>query len=196
MKTRCVSAGFCACFALAVALSGVARADADDVVTGPRVSPATGQARIAGTTLRLEQAFSEQFVKGQIDRDALAPLVSDVVQAMPEETRPKVQSHVEEVLAAGQALAGRMTPEERARVAAPPAASEMGKARIGVITAWGWPSQAGWGGLGAFGFPGMYGNCIPYSNGYAYPIYGGGWNNIVTGFTSASYSSYSCGWYW
>jgi hypothetical protein len=188
MKTRCLSAGFSAAFAVAVALSGSARADIDDGASGARVSAESGQARIADTTLRLERAFSDQFVKGHIDRDALAPLIGDVVQAMPEAARPRVQAHVEEVLTAGQALAYRMTPEQRARVAAPPAASETRKAQIGVMTAWGWPSEAGWGGLGAFGFPGMYGNCIPYNNGYAYPTWGG--------YTAGSYSSYSCGWYW
>jgi hypothetical protein len=129
-------------------------------------SPGAGQARIADTTLKLEKAFNDQFVKGQIDRSALAAPIADVIQAMPEEARPKVQAHLDEILKAADTLAPKMSPEERAQAVQPPAEEHVGKTQQAQIAAWGWPGYGGWGGYGAFGFPGMYGYGTGYGTGY------------------------------
>src|SRR6516165_9336354 len=68
-----------------------------------RVSPA--QQRLADATLKLENAFNEQFVAGKIDRSALAGPIDDVLQATPEAARPQVSAHIDHVLAAGASLA-------------------------------------------------------------------------------------------
>jgi hypothetical protein len=146
MKTSCISVAL-----LAVMLGGAAAANA------ATAEQSGGQARIAETTLKLESAFSEQFAKGQIDRAALAPLVNDVVQAMPEGARPRVQAHIEQVLQGGEKLAPAWTPQERAQAVAVPDRDTMTPLQIGLGTSWGWPGAVGWGGLGAFGFPGMWG---------------------------------------
>ena len=62
------------------------------------------QARLAEVTLKLEKAFDDQFVRGAIDRDALSGPIGDVLQAMPEAARPRVQVHIAEVLRAGERL--------------------------------------------------------------------------------------------
>jgi hypothetical protein len=112
-----------------------------------RVSPA--QQRLADATLKLENAFNDQFVAGKIDRSALP--IDEVIQAMPEEARPQMSAHIDQVVAAGANLTARMTPEQRtAAVAAPPAES-LGKTQQAQLAGWG--CTAGWGGIGAFGFP-------------------------------------------
>jgi hypothetical protein len=120
-------------------------------------APSAEQVRLANTTQNLEQAFNEQFVKGSIDRAALAGPIEEVVQAMPQPARPKVQTHIDQVLQTAEKLVGQMNPEERAQAAAPVAAEKIGATSQAQIAAWGWPGGLGWGGLGAFGFPGMYG---------------------------------------
>jgi hypothetical protein len=204
---------------LALALCCSARADAspsDAEGSGSPTVQASGQAQIAATTLRLEKAFSDQFVKGQIDPEALAPLVDDVVQAMPEAVRPTVEAHIAQVLEAGQRLALQMTPEQRVQVAVPPARNEAGDVPIAVVNPLGIPigqDAFGWGGLGGFGYPGVgvgypgvgvgypgvgvgypgvAGNCIPYNTGYAYPYQGLGWNGYTSGYSAGNYSSLSC----
>jgi hypothetical protein len=191
MKTRCVSVVISSGLATGIALGFATQASAGE---GLPQAP-EGQARIAETTSKLENAFSKQFLQGQIDRTKLTGLVDEAVQAMPEAARPKTQQHIDMILDAGEKLASRMTPEERARAAAPP--EYVGRVLTGLIDAWGWPAgTAGWGGLGAFGFPGMYygsGGCTPgygavspwgysygsecaYSSGYGYGgLGGGGW---------------------
>jgi hypothetical protein len=119
-------------------------------------SSSSAQARIADTTLKLEKAFNDQFLQGKIDRTALSGPIQDVVQAMPEEARPKVQAHIEQILQAGDTLASKMTPEERAQATQPAAKEHVGTTEQAQIAAWGWPGLAGWGGFGAFGFPGMF----------------------------------------
>jgi hypothetical protein len=173
MKTSRVSVALSGA-ALAVVLGGSAGAKAE-------TSPPSGQARIAETTQKLESAFSEQFVKGQIDRAALAPLAADVVRAMPEAARPQVQAHIDLVLQGGEKLASQLSQAERAQAAAAPAAEKVGPVQVGIVTAWGWPGYAGFGGMGAFGFPGMY--------------YGAG---MGCGFTGAAcgLGLGTMGWYW
>jgi hypothetical protein len=122
-----------------------------------QASPATGQQKVAETTMNLENAFAEQFVRGQIDRDALSPAIDEVIAAMPETARPKVQEHIDHVLQVGAQLASQMTPEQRAEAATPPSAEKIGKTEQAQLAAWGWPGFAGWGGIGAFGFPGAFG---------------------------------------
>jgi hypothetical protein len=147
-----------------------------------------GQGRIAETTLKLEKAFGDQFAQGKIDRNALAGSIHDVVQAMPEAARPKVQSHIDQVIQAGEEALPKMTPEQRAEVATPPSAEKVGTTQQAWASAWGWPAYAGWGGLGAFGFPGMYSGTGLYGAGLGYGLgYGTGlgWGGLGT-----------TGWFW
>jgi hypothetical protein len=115
------------------------------------------QARLARVTLNLERAFDYQFVRGAIDEVALSSAIDDVLDAMPEAARPRVQVHIEAVLRAGERLVSETTPAERAQATASPALESLDKTQQAQIKAWGWPGAAGWsGGLGAFGFPLMY----------------------------------------
>ncbi len=143
-----------------------------------RVSPA--QQRLADASLKLENAFNDQFVAGKIDREALAGPIDDVLQAVPEGVRPHVSAHIDQVLAGGASLAARMTPEQRtAAVAAPPAES-VGKTQQAQLVAFGYPGAIGWGGYGAFGFPGYAGF------GYGGYGWGGGFaRGFSTGFGGA-----------
>ncbi len=136
---------------------------------GSGVESSPEQARLAGATLKLENAFNTQFVRGAIDRTALSGPIQEVLEAMPESARPKVQLHITQVLQGAEKLASEMTPSERAQATASPALETIGKTRQAQIAAWGWPGAAGWGGLGAFGFPGMYGYGTGYgvSSGYS-----------------------------
>ncbi len=185
MKTSCVSVGF-AGLSLAVALGFSAPAAASPSTENG--SKADGQARIAETTQKLEQAFDEQFVKGQIDAAALAPLADDVINAMPEAARPRVQAHIQQVLEGGQKLASQLSSDQRAQMAAPTDSSKLTPTQIAYIGAWGWPSYGGWGngwgtgwgGYGAFGWPSMY-----------YGSTGCGFSAFSCGYGLGSY-----GWYW
>jgi hypothetical protein len=153
--------------------------------TVAQVSPATGQQKVAEATLNLENAFAEQFVRGKIDRNALSPAIDEVVAAMPEAARPKVQEHIDSVLQLGERLASQMTPEQRAEAAAPPASEKVGKTEQAQVAAWGWPGFAGWGGIGAFGFPAMFG--VGWGTSAAW-----GWSS---GFATAC--GLGCGgWFW
>jgi hypothetical protein len=178
MTTKsCLAFAISAGVALGVAALGSdARADEGSASPGSstRDTPASGQQRVADATWMLESAFNDQFVRGTIDRDALAQPIHDVLEAMPEAARPKVQAHIETVLDTAEKLASQMTPEERAAAVLPPVAEKIGKTEQAQIYGWGWPSYGGWGGYGAFGFPGMYGLG-----------YGLGWGGLGLG-----------GWYW
>jgi hypothetical protein len=146
-----------------------------------QASPETGsQEQVAATTLRLEKAFADQFVRGTIDRDALTGPINDVLQAMPETARAGAQAHIDRVLATGEKLSAEMTPAQREEIATPPAPEQLGQAKQGLVGAWGWPGAVGFGGLGAFGFPaagfGAFG--VPAFGGW-----GGGWG---TGFSTGT----------
>jgi hypothetical protein len=164
-------------------------------VSASEGSPNDGQARIASATLKLEKAFDDQFVQGAIDRSALSGPIDDVLQAMPEAARPKVQDHIAQVLQAAEKLASEMTPAERAQATASPALETIGKAQQAQVTAWGWPAAGGWGGFGAFGFPSMfsYGNGIScnYSSQSV-----NGWGVGGGGCTPYGYGVGNGGWYW
>lgn len=136
------------------------------------------QARIAAATLKLEKAFDQQFLQGKIDRNAISGEINEVVQAMPEAERSGAQSHIEHVLQAGERLVSRMSPEQRADVAAP--VENVGKAQQAWISSWGWPGAMGWGGYGAFGWPGygtygLGGYGLGYGLGYGVGYGGMGW---------------------
>lgn len=171
MKRTCVLVALSAGVAVGLAFAPVARAEgsaqqADDPAQQQSASePAAneGQARIADATLRLEKAFGDQFVQGSIDRSALSEPIDAVVQAMPEAVRPKVQEHIDQVIQSAVRLASQMTPAERTAAATAPPLESLGKTQQAQIAGFGWPAAAGWGGLGAFGFPG-YGT--GYSTGY------------------------------
>jgi len=158
------------------------------------------QQRIAESTMKLEKAFAEQFVNGHIDRAALSGPIAEVVQAMPEAARPKVQDHINDVLSHGEKAAASMTPEERTQLAQPPAKENVGKSQEAQCAYWGWGGAygyPGWGGWGAFGWPyygtGLYGYGGYGGYGYGYPYYGTGWGSCGYGYGySVSYAS-SCG---
>ena len=161
MKTTYLSAALSAGVALSLAFCPAARAEA---------SPNAGQARIADATLKLEKAFNEQFVHGSIDRSALSGPIDEVIRAMPEAARPNVQAHIERVVQEGAGLAPLMTPEQRAQVTASPPPEKLGATQQAQIAAYGWPYAGGWGGYGAFGFPGYatgYSTGSGYSCGYS-----------------------------
>jgi hypothetical protein len=124
------------------------------------------QERLASTTLKLEKAFSDQFVHGAIDRSALTGAIDDVLHAMPEAARAGAQEHIDLVLATGQKLAAQMTPEQRAAVAQPPSSEQVGQVKQGIVAGYGWPGLGGWGGFGAFGWPAFGGFATGYSTGY------------------------------
>jgi len=149
----------------------------------PSVSPA--QQRIASTSLTLEKAFDVQFVKGHVDSDALQPMIDDVLQSMPEDTRESTRAHIYDVIARGQKAASEMTPEQRAQLAAPVAADKLDPQQVDIIGAfgWGWPAfgGVGYGGLGlgygGLGWGGGYGTAVSTTTtavGYGVP-YGVGW---------------------
>jgi hypothetical protein len=134
------------------------------------------QAQVADATLKLERAFDDQFVRGSIDPEALSGSIQDVLQAMPEAARPKVQAHIAQILQGGARLASEMTPSERAQATATPALETLGKTRQAQIAAWGWPGAAGFGGLGAFGFPAGFAVGGGYSCAYQFQsVNGVGW---------------------
>jgi hypothetical protein len=163
--------------ALGLTLAGSVRAE-PTVQTEPQHGLSAEQVRIAEATLNLENAFRDQFVQGKIDRDALAGPIEQVMQAMPEEARPKVQAHIEAILAGGARGASEMTPEQRAQVATPP--ETVSKTQAAIVAGWGWPAMTGWGGLGAFAWPTTY-------------MFGGG---CGLGFGACGYGLGMGGWYW
>jgi hypothetical protein len=187
MKTRWTSVVLTGGFVLGVGLGGSAQAD-----PAGQGAATEGQGRIATATQKLENEFNRQFLQGHVDRAALAPLVDETVHAMPEAARLKTQAHIDGVIATGEKLATEMTPEER-KQAATPAPEKVGSTEQAEVHAWGWPAVGAWGGLGAFGFPGMfYGGCTP-TTGYVGPF---GYSLS----SSCAFGSYSGlglgGWYW
>src|SRR5258708_2904035 len=112
MKMTCASVAISACVALGLAFGPAARAESER-------SPNDGQARIADATLKLEKAFNDQFVHGAIDRGALSGPIDEVLRAMPEAARPKVEDHIAQVLQSAEKLASEMTPAARAQATAP-----------------------------------------------------------------------------
>jgi hypothetical protein len=167
------SVALSACVALGLAFGATARAEQSAPPADPSVDPAAShvslpaqQARLADATLKLERAFDDQFVHGAIDRTALSGPIESVLRAMPEEARPKVQTHIANILQGAEKLAAEMTPAQRAEATVPPVLETIGSTRQAQIAAWGWPGAAGFGGLGAFGFPGMFGYGTGYGVGY------------------------------
>ena len=82
--------------ALGLSLAGTAAAE-----------PTSDQARSAEATMKLEKAFSTQFVQGHIDRDALAAPIADVLETVPEASRANVQKHIDNVLARAKCTSGK-----------------------------------------------------------------------------------------
>jgi hypothetical protein len=196
MKVKVASAALGAGLSFGLAMGCSAPAGPSDD-QGPQASPESApaeQTRIADATLKLEGAFREQFVQGKIDRSALSKPIDEVVQAMPEAARPKVQEHIDQVLSRGAELAAQMTPEERAQVSAAP--EKVSSAQHAIVSAWGWPNAAGWGGLGAFGFPGMYYStglsCTNYYRSYSI----NGWGTGYGGGGCTPFNPGTTGWYW
>jgi hypothetical protein len=181
MRSSHLSIPLLGCIALGLGAAGCSvQSDPTARDEIPTQASTDGQARIADATLKLEEAFSVQFTRGQIDRAALQGPIDDVVQAMPEAARPKVQQHIGDVLDTAEKLTSQLTAEQRAQVAAAPSQDHVGHLEQFLAGGWGWPGAMGWGGLGAFGFPGMF--------------YGGGLGlgtGLSTGYSTAT--SYSTG---
>jgi hypothetical protein len=175
MKTRLyASMALSAGLALGSAMlsdSAQAEESATRNASSGQATSASQQQRIADTTRQLESAFSDQFARGKVDRDALAKPISDVIDAMPESARPKVKEHIDKVLQEGEALVSKLTPEQRAQATAPPPAEKVGKTQEAIIAGFGWPGFAGFGGFGAFGFPGAWN----LGWGVGWPGWGLGW---------------------
>jgi len=177
MKARFISVAI-STLGLGLALGCTAQADtatqqaAGSSQSASQVSAAPDQARIADTTWKLESAFSDQFVKGHIDRAALAPLANDVVQAFPAAVQSQARAHIDTIIAKGEQAAAQMTQAQRTQLATPPAADKAGKGVLQLISSWGYPSYAGWGGFGAFGWP---------YTGMNWGWNGLGWNGLSSG---------------
>jgi hypothetical protein len=167
------SAALVAGVSVGLALGGSARAEPSDPVEAASSSQAAAswqkkvtdaQARLADATAKLEDLFADQFVKGAIDRPALASAVDEAVQAFSQEAQARVRKHIEEMITEGQQLAAQMSPEERAVVADPP--EQLGTADDAILAGWGWGRRRGFGGYGAFAFPGMFRLGRPYAPGF------------------------------
>src|SRR5579884_2914608 len=142
MKSKHLSVPLVGCLALAPVIAGCSGTSdplAQEATPAQTAAPYEGQAHIALATLKLENQFSDQFRRGAIDRAALQPAVDDVLRAMPEAVRPKVQQHVADVLGRGEKLAPQLTSEQRAALTAAPPAERLGKTEIDIISAWGFP---------------------------------------------------------
>jgi hypothetical protein len=169
---------------LALALGGCAAGTAPSAEeanndTKPTADPDQQQQQhLATTSLALEKAYDVQFVKGQVDRDALQPLVNDVLESMPENVRPQAQAHIYDVISKGEKDATEMTPEQRTQLAAPVSADKLGPQEVEQIGAWGWgaPGLGGFGGLGwtgGLGWAGGWGG--GWVGGLGVPFGGAGW---------------------
>jgi hypothetical protein len=151
----------CVALAAGIALglsasSNTARAEEGSAPQQSSSGVSPEQQRLADAALKLDNAFTDQFKAGKIDRSALATHIDDVIQATPEKARPGMSEHIERVIAAGASLTARMTPEQRALAVAPAASPEsIGKTQQAQLAAFGWGGLgAGWGGgFGAFAFP-------------------------------------------
>lgn len=227
MKSKYLPVSLVGCLALGLAAAGCSggsesatdeaqssQSSAADVSqsqsnTATQAPSPDAQKAIAQATLQLENEFSDQFTRGQIDRTALQGAIDDVVQAMPEAARAKVQQHIDDMINQGEKLASQLTPAQRAAIATPPSNSNLDQVRVGIITGWGYPGAVGWGGYGAFGFPGMWGHAYgygPYFGGYYHhrrygygygygnylPVYGYGYGCGAWGCNGLG----NIGWYW
>lgn len=180
MKSTVATVVFTGGLALAVAgcAAGVGgTAESHDTSGAQGTDPQ--QQRLASASLALEMAYDVQFVKGQVDRDALQPMVADVVKAMPASARAKAQAHMYDVIANGERDASEMTPEQRARIAAPVSADEMGPQQVEVIGAWGWGWPA-FGAVGGLGFGGLG--------------WGGGWGTTAAWTSTTTTAVGTAGW--
>ena len=158
MKRNFATVALCA--GVGLGLTAVCSAQAEpssEPGNAAQASVPAEQARLGQATYNLDNAFRDQFVQGNIDRAALSDRINDVVQAMPEAARPKVQAHIDQVLRAGAQVASEMTPEQRVQVSAPVSEERIGKTQAAWLGAFGWPGYAGFGGYGAFGFPSAFG---------------------------------------
>jgi hypothetical protein len=145
--------------ALVAALAALGAPARGDVASTPlpdaRLSRDPSQARTAEATWALEGAFADQFVRNEIDPAALSASIDEAIRAMPEAIRAQAQQRIDEVLRSGQAVASMMSSEERASLASPPAPEAVDSAERALIRRWGWDGYRGWGGEGAFAFPGL-----------------------------------------
>jgi hypothetical protein len=180
---------------LALAVTGCA-AGADGPAEGTQGTQATArvspqQQRLADTTLALEMAYDVQFVGGRVDRDSLQPMIDDVLQAAPEGMRSRAQAHIYDVISRGEKDASEMTPEQRARVAAPVSADEMGPQQVDVIGAWGWgmPAFGGWG-LGGLGLGGIGAAGLGWGGGFGTTA---AWGSSATWGTATSFGTAGLG---
>jgi len=140
---------------LALVVAGCVAAPGDDAREDDQASSEavdSTQARIAEATSNLESAFSDQFVRGAIDREALSGRIRDAVASFPEDARREVQEHIDAVVDQGERDASQMTPDQRAELAQPP--EKLDESQQDLIGRWGWGRRRlGWGGMGAFRFP-------------------------------------------
>ena len=183
---------------LALSLAGCAASAGDPSAPEAKDTKPTAdqehQQRIASTTLALENAFDVQFVKGHIDSDALQPLINDVLQAFPDDSRPQVEKHIYDVIAKGQKDASEMTPEQRAELASPASADKQDKQQVDIIGAWGWGYPAGYAAAGGCG-----GGVAVASTGCGGAVgWGGGWGPGVaaTGWGGCAGCGWGGGWGW
>jgi len=148
MKKAVISAGI-GTLALGLALGCTARADTSSSDEASKAN----QDRLTTATQNLDKAFSDQFVKGQIDRDSLAPLAQQVVDATPEAQRPQAQARIDATIAHGVEQVAQLTDEQRAQIAGAHAKNQVqidwyGGAGYGWAPGWGWGGYGGWGGWG------------------------------------------------
>jgi hypothetical protein len=157
MRMTFASAALAAAWIVSASLVRPAQAEPssqeEPAVAGSAETAIDPQAHVAEVTGKLEDAFTDQFVRGTIDRGALANAIDETVQAFPEAARPKVQAHIDEVLSTSEKLVPQLSPEERADAAAPP--EPLGTEEQAALRGWGWGRARGFGGVGAFGFPSM-----------------------------------------
>jgi hypothetical protein len=220
MRKTIASTALLAGLALGVAMSSSARAaptqeEEQDPTSSAQPSPtmtpqspvtqsvmaqmAAAQGEIAQATAALEEAFAKQFEQGMIEQEKLAGLIYRAVQAFPAAVRPTVQGHINRVVNAGKKLAPQMSPEQRKQAVTPP--EKLGKTQQEQLAGWGWGNGVGFGGLGAFGFPGMWGGlgglgAFPATSFYgpALGLYGG--TGLGGGWGWPGYGGWGWGWGW
>lgn len=133
------------------------------------------QARqMADSMIRLEIVFSDQFQRGEIDREQLQPHVTAVVGSAPDQTQPQVEMIINVVLDMAEEALPQLSPEERRQIATEEAREpgeeelEEEAERVGRV---GQPIYGGYGigGLGYGGYGGLgrgYGVTRGYGHGY------------------------------